>query len=347
MRNLIKNLQVISLYGIIFVFSISQVAAINSTTDNKQLGKNYPGLVKSNLANVNLIQDNGQAIKPLLNFLDLFGIKHQGTVKSINAAMQEHFIRKPSLERWDVVDTEQDKKLRIPALRQLINMGFVNAIPHFQVSVDYFILFGATLPRVEKRFNDFLVQYNAGTLQCKNIVLLGGVRKLQPSEIQALKNTPGNTFETFLKKLKKRELDLTEADMIRFVWMTKANNNLKRNFQEYKNLYFVNSTDITEGTNQRPTTTTTVEAWLRDFLPTPGSCHANVEKPYGIRMEKVLRLALERYNRQLISPKNQFSISWNSPVADNNLLLAIYKDELARAFCEEYKLKKYLGIIKG
>jgi len=234
----------------------------------------------------------------------------------------------------------------MPALRLLRNMDFVDAIPHFQVNADYFILFGASLPRVEKRFNDFLVQYNAGTLQCKNIVFLGGIRKLQPSEIQTLRNTPGKIFENFLKEIDKREVDLTEADILRFVWMTKATSTLKRKFQEPKNLYFVNATDITQGTNQRPTAATTVEAWLKDFLPTPGSCHANVEKPYAIRMEKVLRLALERYSRQLISPKNRFSISWNSPAVDNNLLLAVYKDELARAFCEEYKLKKYLGIIR-
>ena len=351
MRNTIKHLQRLSLYGIVgltlSVFGTSQVLGTIDKASNKQLAKSYPGLVNSSLANTNLIQENGQVVKPLLDFLALFNIKHQGTVKSINAAMQENFIRKPGLERWDMVDSEVDKRLRTSALKLLRNMDLVDAIPHFRVDVDYFILFGASLPRVEKRFDDFLTQYNAGTLQCKHIVLLGGVRKLQPSEITRMKAIaiPGISFADFLKELNIKQSDLTETHMLRFIWKAKATKLLKNQFQEHKNLFFIDCTNTTDGTNQRPTAITTVQTWLKDYLPKPGSCHANVEKPYGIRMEKGLRLELEKYSRQLVNLKKRFSITWNSPASDPNLLLVIYKDELARTFLHEYNLKKYLGII--
>ncbi|OJW73505.1 MAG: hypothetical protein BGO68_03640 [Candidatus Amoebophilus sp. 36-38] len=350
MKNSIKYLRLLSLYGIVglilSVFGTSQVLGTIDKTSNKQLARNYPGIVDSSLANINLIQENGQVVKPLLDFLALFNIRHDGTVRSINAAMQENFIRKSGLERWDVIDTQEDKRLRTPALRLLRNMELVDAILHFQVNADYFLLFGATIPRAEKRFNDFLAQYNAGTLQCKHIVFLGGVRKLQPSEIERMKVISGISFAGFLKDLNIKETDLTEAHMLRFIWKTKATKRLKDKFQEPKNLFFINSTNITDGANERPTSINTIETWLKAYLPTPGSCHANVEKPYGIRIEKSLRYELEKYNRQLINVKKRFSITWNSSASDPNLLLAIYKDELARTFLTEYNLKKYLGIIK-
>ena len=353
MEKLIRNLRVLSFYvivGIIFAPVTSQASATSTATSNKQVGKVYPGLVSSSLINTNLIDADRKPVKPLLDFLKLYNIKHQGTLKSIKLAMEEHFMRKSTLERLDLVDTEQDIKVRSSALRLLRNMDLVDAIPHFKVNVDYFLVFGGALPRVEKRFNDFLAQYNAGTLQCKNIVLLGSSKKLQHSEVEKIRNTLGVKYGDFLKDIDKQGSELTEADILRYIWRTKATANMKNKFQESKNLFFVTSAfvdalNIIQGNILKPSTSNAIEDWLIGCIPTPGSCHANVEKPYGIRMEKTLRLALEKYSREPVNLKKPFSITWNSPAAENDLLLAIYKDELARAYSQEYELKKYLGII--
>jgi hypothetical protein len=325
---------------------IAYSACTLPTTSHKQIANTYPGLVSSSLSGCNLIEEDGQINEHLLEFLKLFEINHQGTVKSVNEAMQQHFIRKSGTERWHLVDTSQDQALRQPALELLRQMGFVEAIPYFKAQSDYFLLFGAKLARMEQRFKDFLDQSTQGTLQCKNIVLLGGVRKLMEDEIATIQAELGTQYDQFLKSLDKQPTDLTEADALRFIWQTKATTDLKTQFQEGKNLFFVNSTDITQGTNQRPTTGSTIEAWFADFKPTPGVCHANVEKPYGIRMEKNLRLLLEKHHQALGSTNQKFSITWNSPAASNSLLLTNYKDELARTFYQEYALKKYLGMIK-
>jgi hypothetical protein len=317
------------------IFTAGPVTSIYSTS--------YPGTVRSFVSRHELIQENGKAVRVLLDFLNLFQVEHQGTIESINAAMQTHFIRKPGAERWDLVDPAEDRQLRPQAMKLLKRMGMVEAMPRIGVNIDYFLLFGATLSTMEKRFADFVSQYKTATIECKSVVLLGGVRYLQPAELDSLRQH--KAFSDFLKDQHKTEASLTEADLWRFIWQTKATAALKAQFQESKhNLFFVNATDVNYGTNLRATTHAAIEAWLEDFKPAPGKCHANIEKPYGVRMEQILRYALEKYSKEHEFTQ-YFSITWNSPAASDKLLLAVYKDELARAFYQEYELKKYLGML--
>jgi hypothetical protein len=344
MRNPLDYLNNIILYALFAIIATASQCG-PQTSSNKQEAV-YIGQVNSSLVNYNLIEKDGKINKHLLEFLELFGIKHQGTVQSVNEAMQQYFIRKPGLERWDLVDTPEEQEKREVALSLLSKMGFVNEIPHSQTTAKYYLLFGATLPRMEQRFQDFVQQYNQGTLQCSHIVLLGGVRKLKEDEIASISSGLGDRYADFVKTLNKQPKELTEADALRFIWEVHASNSLKAKFQEGKNLSFVNSTDITQSTNLRPTTGSTIEAWFTDFNPEPGICHSNVEKPYGIRMEKNLRLLLEKRSQALPNTSSHYSITWNSPAAKKGLLLSTYKDELARSFYQEYTLKKYLGMLQ-
>ena len=329
---------------LIYTAAIDHVLAQSKVEDIKLTTTVYPGLVKSSLEDNDFIQPNGEIIKPLLDFLTLFGIQHEGTVASVNAAMQENFIRKTDSLRWDLEDSEQDKRLQPVALNLLKEMGFVDSTTISPIKTDYYILFGAGIGAIEKRFDDFLSQYNAGNLQCDKIILLGGNRKLQLKEIAFIESRLGRKqFAAFLKNIKKKKSELTETEALRFVWQTKANIILKRKFKEGTNLFLIN----TISSNETPNTLNTIKTWLQEYVPTPGSCHANVEKPYGIRMEKTLRLALEKHSKEIInSSKKPFSITWNSPAANNHLPLSVYKDELARTFYQECALKKYLEIIK-
>jgi hypothetical protein len=333
------------------LIGVVAVGCVPANTSNKvevESQRSYSGSVIPPSVDYELINQDGQVVDPLLKLLRLFNIKHTGTIESINQAMQESFIRKPGSERWDLKDAELDKEVRNEALALFQEMGFMKEIPHSQISTDYFLLFGAALPRMEKRFKDFLEQYTAGNLQCSYIAWLGSIRKLQPNELETMKSTLGTHFEDFLKdeKVNKAETDLTEADVTRYLWNTYATAELKSKFQEPQNLVFINSTDTTQGANNRPTTGPTIDTWLTEFKPAPGRCHGNVEKPYGIRMEKNLRLCLEKYSAQLSDTTEKFSITWNSPAANPELLLSIYKDELARSFYQEYTLKKHLGVIQ-
>ena len=128
------------------------------------------------------------------------------------------------------------------------------------------------------------------------------------------------------------------------MWTTRVPKEMKEAFQEGDNLFFVNANDITDPTekgNNRATTKTTLEEWLTSYQPEPGSCHANTEKPYGVRMEKLLKLLLEKKSQALQGTDSHFSITWNSPKAPPNLPLSVYKDELARAFRVEIELRRF------
>ena len=300
------------------------------------------GLVKSSMEEKNLINKDGSVHPSLLKLLDLYGLQHDGTVESINKAMQASFLRKSGKERRDLADTSLDQKVKEQAMPCLMQMGFVEAIPHTEINADYFLLFGAMIGGIERRFRDFMEQYSQGTLHCKNLVLLGGTRALRAHEIKEMKQALGvENFAKFLKKVQKiAETALTETDLFRFFWETYATEKIKERFKEGEHLFFVNDTN-TAGTNHRPTTQTTLEAWYKNYHPTPGSCHANVEQPYGMRMEKQLRLFLAQ-QAQRLEGNSYFSITWNSPRASKGLCMAVYKDELAREFYMELQLRNFL-----
>ena len=159
-------------------------------------------LVPSSMSEINLISERGQVNKNLLEFLDLYGITQDGTVASVDQVMQKHFLRKPGLERCDLIDNQLDHKVKEKALALLRNMGFVDEIPCSEVKADYFLLFGAMMDRITIRFSDLIQQYMQGTLQCENIVLLGGYRKLRLHEVEQMEKELGaESFNAFLNQV--------------------------------------------------------------------------------------------------------------------------------------------------
>ena len=310
----------------------------------------HEGRVQSSMKEKCLLKADGTVDKHLLAFLDLYELKHDGTAASVNQVMQKNFLRPSGKERRDLVDSELDKKLRDKALKLLTNMGLVARVPHTTISVDYFFLFGAMIGAVERRFDDFLAQYNQKTLRCSNLVFLGGVRKLRQHEIEDIETKLGaQGLQAFLKQINKTDKkELTEADLLRFIWMQYAPDTMKVEFKENDNLFFINSTKTTDGTNKRPITVNTLEAWYETCGPINrkkfAKCHfhANVEQPYALRFEKTLRLFLEKTAQELASDRPLFYITWNSPQASQNLPISIYKDALAREFYTELTLKNFL-----
>lgn len=287
--------------------------------------------VASSLAPNDLFQLDGKEIHPaLLTFLELFNVSHQGTIESINKGLQKNFLRPLGSEVDDLSDTAFDRHVRLEALALLEEMGLVTEIPSTPVEADYFILFGSLWEDAVSRLNDFLHQYQAGTLRCHQIVLLGGCRKLAPEEQEKIARDVGVAMTRA-----NRQVWATETDMWRLLWQLKAPLSLQNTFREHEQLWFIHDTDVSRG---RPTTDSTLTAWWNQCLPAPGWCHANVEQPYGMRMEKCLRTFLEK-----VTPDNatkQFSITWNAASADPALPLVAYKDTLARVVYQTLLLHK-------
>ncbi len=169
---------------------------------------------------------------------------------------------------------------------------------------------------------------------------MGGSRKLRNFEIESMLKADKKKFNKFLKKKNKKINLLDESDMLEYLWHKNAPTILKIYYNnKTKRLIFVNPI-INSGPNNRPTTLDGLELWYKKFLPPPGNCHSNVEKPFGLRMEKVLRTLLEKHSEK--SNPKKFRITWTSPKAMNNITLAAYKDELARAFYQEIELRKVI-----
>jgi hypothetical protein len=314
------------------------------TSDNKTVPAGH-ALVHTSLDHHHLIGVDGKPTKHMASFLKLLGIRHKGTASSVKAALETCCLKKTDLESRSIVDkdTEKDKKVRQQALSILKDMDFVEAIPQKPAAVDYFLLFGANLQTAEKRFNDFVRQYQAGKVVPKNIVFLSTNERLHASELQSIKKSLGVSLTDFLKEVIKKEALLTKGDIWHFLWKTKAPKELKDAFPTTSHLFFVETKDVTPGQDDRTTTLASLEEWIATAQPAPGSLHANAEKPYAIRIDKEVRWALERHVRTLPPTTQPFSISWNSSAAASNLSLAVYKDEVARAFAREYELKKLLG----
>ncbi|MEL6412678.1 MAG: hypothetical protein AAFQ08_00965, partial [Bacteroidota bacterium] len=261
--------------------------------------------------------------------------------------MQEKLFRVLGQERRDLEESKEHQQRKPAAMKLYRAMGFLDALPPAsdnKVPIDHFLVFGAMIDKVKARFKDFVTQYTQQGLRCKNLVLLGGVRVLIQHEIEKIESELGEQgLQQFLNQLKKTDKQtLTEVDLFRFMWSEYATDELKAAFEEGKNLFFINSTTITDGTNNPLTTKTTLEAWYETCRPTPGRCHSNVEKPYAMRTEKMLRLFLEKASKGLPKDSPRFSITWNSAPANEHLALPTFDDELAREFCTELALHKFL-----
>ncbi len=297
--------------------------------------------VHSSMETRRLLQPDGTVDKNLLELLKLYNLDNDGTPAAVNKAMQEHFLRKPGQERRDLTDGESDSKVNEQAMALIQTMGFVDAIEkedkESKKKIDHFLIFGAMIERIETRFKDCVAQHEAGE-QMGNIVFLGGVRPLRQHETTAVEGALDKEgLEAFLKKVGKTDkAALTEADLCRFVWEQYATAKMKTAFEEGKNLFFVNSTTTTEGTNDRPITKNTLEAWLNDCKPTPGRCHSNVEQPYATRLAHTLQLYLEQHSKAPEQEGKTFTITWNSAEAVPGLPLRVFLDEIARAFYTEY-----------
>ncbi len=324
----------------LFLNTICCFGSVGESDNKTPFCKSY---ISSTLDKENLIQEDTTPQLLLRQLLQLLDIEHGSTVQAINCAMQAHCIRKPGLERWDLGSLEQakDTATKNKILQTIRQLGFVDAIPPTTVDVDYFLLFGARFQKMETRFEDFVQQYKAGTLRCNTIVLLGGIRSLPLQEVDFIRQKYPE-FDSFLTRINTKSTELTETELWHFIWEIHATDAMKNEYQEGKqNLCFVHATDTNQSQNNRVTTNTTLEAWLSVYQPQGGKVHANVEKPYGIRMEKNLRCCLKQYC--LASDEVlQFHISWNSSHADENTLLTVYMDEIARAFYQECVLKELL-----
>lgn len=348
-------MQKLSKYALRRIVVICTLLVVNNFYSCIGTEPRIKSLVKSSMESMRLLKAGGKIDKNLLALLKLYELKHDGTPEGVNKAMQKNLLRQRGKERRDLKENEHDQVLKEKALLLYRAMGFIDGFAHTPTNdaeIDHFLVFGAMIGAVEKRFKDFVAQYNQG-LRCKHLALLGGVRKLREHEIKHIEEAfDEESLRQFLSSIHKERETLTEADLFRFVWERYATADMRTDFKEGVNLFFINATTKT-APNNRPNTRSTIEAWYEACQPQLIRLHSdteyirihsNTEQPYAMRMEKTLRGFLEKKSKALPKGASHFSITWNCTSASKETKLPVLNDELAREFYTESVLDK---ILKG
>lgn len=234
----------------------------------------------------------------LLSLFSLLNIDHAGTIESIVAQGQKYLLRAPGAERWGIHESTYEQH-RVEILSYLRELGLGRSIEPVCGAYDYIIMFGFVTIDVRRHF-DFIGSYiQAHTIRPKEIVLLSSSLALPIDMI---------TYSVDCA---------TEAERMHQLFKESS-------FAHYPYTLIDVPMRHEGGVIKRPTTIDTVHAWLQK-KPTPGTILAVSGQPFIYRQARILQ--------KIVSP--HFSITSCGPEAQDELPIAVYLDELARALYEE------------
>jgi hypothetical protein len=237
-----------------------------------------------------LLDNQGVPHPALTQLLALLNVQHDGSLKSIVAATQAAWLRKPGLERWhmeELITTNKDE-----IILALDRLGYTKEVrPHFN-HYHYAIVLGASITRVRLRLAYLIELWHQG-IRFDSIVFLGGQRPLdpdiEPTAILMHNNVP--TLPTRTDWSLVGELPKTEYDMIAMVIdQTIFPPDMALLPRVIIDAPMVKKTD---GTLRRPDTNDTVSAWL-STNPTPGTCLCISNQPYIGHQDSTLRSVLPK-----------------------------------------------------
>ena len=221
---------------------------------------------------------------PLRSLEHALGVPHLSSFKRI--AHQE---------RWELSDAPHWDRTKI--LKNLQELGFVEAIKPNQKHYKTAVLLGSTGPRMQDRI-DYLVQlWNQG-LRFDRLVFLTGDRDLIKSDgPHALKN---------------------ETQLFKYLW---AHTNLAKDLKKLPTLWI----DAPQIDNQRPTTVSTVLEWKKQESLEHEDILAFSNQPFVRYQECALLNYLPKTAR----------IEAVGPRAEPNTAIRVYLDALANCleFC--------------
>lgn len=250
-----------------------------------------------------LIDQNSFPSPPLIFLLDLMGLSHDYSLKSIVRISQQRWLQ-PSKERW-LFEPREEHRLNY-ILPFLDKLGCIDSLFAKDKEYDYALILGGYHTRLQARLAHLIDEWNQG-VRFRRIVFLTGERYLDPQ-------TEAPLF--------KWEKGRTEAELMQHMW--------ERNFLAHplKNLPFTfvdtpGSKDRT-GAFRRPTTKDTLLKWL-SFSPKPGKCLFISSQPFIGYQHSVLATYLP----------SSFSLETVGAPTEKNLSLSIYLDNLTRWLYQE------------
>jgi len=255
-----------------------------------------------------IISPKGVVSAEVVALLDITNIQHDGSLNSIIKETQMHWLRKPGVERWEIVEKDWNKNTSI--LTILEKIGLLDEVEPQYKQYDYALLMGATFSRVKTRLQSLIDAWNNG-VRFDQVVILSGARPLISEELQS--------YETLFSGA----LPATEAEMMKFVYEQTVMPEEMRNIPLV--IIDVPMLQKDDGTLLRPTTGDTVNLWLQSD-PIPGTCLVVSNQPYILYQDSVTKCLLPKsFTVEIFGEKDQ------------NSSIDIHLDNLARCLYQERK----------
>lgn len=237
--------------------------------------------------------------QPLKELLNIFSIPYSSLEQVVHDTQQQ-WLRTAGKERWECGSIHENKREEIIALCE--QLGLVQEIVPQAKSYTYTLILGATLPVMRSRIATCTALLDQG-MHCEKMVFLTGHRDLLESEKKALEALGCD-----------QDACTTEADMIRFL----AQQSLSDRGITYT---IIDAPEkVTATGKQRPTTADTVNQWMMQESPKPGTCLVVSSQPYCKYQHIVCASLL---------PK-KFVIETIGKKASDNERVGTYLDTIAR-----------------
>ncbi|MCB9808326.1 hypothetical protein H6770_03655 [Candidatus Peribacteria bacterium] len=257
---------------------------------------------------------NGQPSEPLLKLLERLGVQHDGTLKSIRDATQEAWYQAGKL-RAEIKDTVEQGQLHNDVVGHFSQLGMMHAVES-EGSYEYALLLGATVAAVRKRLAFLRTQWEKGLL-FKELVLLGSERDLIPEkEGHDVLFNPKNAELPF-PEVRAKTAEAPPRNEIEMMEMV----------CQQADFPWDNRVRVTPvRTPGRANTSVTVQQWLKDAQPEPGTCLAMSSQPFVSFQTLVVEKELKKHN-------NRFSVD-GIGYASLTLPVATYLDNVAKVIYE-------------
>ncbi len=240
--------------------------------------------------------------------LTILNVPHSSGMDNLIAASQV-WRRSPGQERWEMKDLEISEQTHDKAMRQLELLGLVKAIKPSRQNYDYALVLGATVPRMQKRFDHLIELWESG-VRFNKIIFLVGLRPLIPevdkvSQLIVQATGADTTDET---------TPVTELEGAQMLYhaanMPEAMKDVSVEFVDTPRRW-------TNHRWHRPNTRDTLHTWYRS-KPTPGTALVMTEQPSAHYQAEVVRQEL-----------NGFTLEVAARAAQPDIRLVLFLDALA------------------